>query len=96
MANLGYGVEGKLKRMTRPDKFLLACDIAGIEPADITDSVRNQLTANAEAFLVAGGRLSLDDWAGLSLESRSAFVAAGKRLRSDAGEKAKGTVMKWP
>lgn len=107
MANVGHGIEGEFERMMKPDKLLLASDIAGIEPNDITDAVKEQLTANAEAFLSAGGVLSLDDWAELSPVSRAAFIAARKRLRTseyylgrsvESAHEAKpaGKVLSWP
>lgn len=53
---------------------LLECD------EGLQEEAREVILKNAEAFLRSGGSLSLDDWYGLSSESRAAFVTSGNRL----------------
>ena len=61
------------------DHFCLGLDLLECN-GDLSEEVRGVILKNAEAFLRSGGNLSLDDWYGLSPESRSAFVTAGNRL----------------
>jgi hypothetical protein len=53
-----------------------------VKDVDVED-LPQYLRASAQAFLVAGGSLSLSDYAALSDESRAAFYDAGASLDED-------------
>lgn len=53
-------------------------------PPEITEATRFILVDAAEAFLRAGGAVTLDLWLELPDVCRSAFVVAGDRIRGSA------------
>lgn len=57
--------------------------LGGRLPAEVPDDVAAALVRAAEAFLRAGGAVSLRAWLRLSGPERGALVAAGDRVRAD-------------
>jgi len=64
------------------DRFILSTGIVACDQEFDADAVEI-LIAHAEAFIRAGGHLSLSDWEGLSEDSKGAFVAAGNAVERD-------------
>lgn len=63
------------------DAFILT---TGMVPSDsLDDEAMEILVSHAEAFLRAGGVLSISDWGALTEDSRSAFIAAGNAIQRD-------------
>lgn len=62
------------------DRFALA--LLG-PTADLGQEGEKALQEGAYQFLRAEGRLTLDDWAGMSEETRAAFMQAGERFRAE-------------
>lgn len=64
------------------DRFLVCAGILNMDQ-ELDDETRGLLVYHAEAFLRAGGNLSLSDWEVLSEESRASFVAAGNAIERE-------------
>jgi len=62
------------------DRFMLGIGLLQQE-GDLPEDAREVLVQESEAFLRAGGMVTMDLWENLSLESRTAFVVSGTRLR---------------
>ena len=63
-----------------PDKFMLA---SGLLDVDLDENARALLSDKADAFVRAGGFVSLDEWAGLSAPSKAALIGAQERLSAE-------------
>lgn len=62
------------------DRFMLGIGLLKQE-GDLPEDAREVLAQESEAFLRAGGIVTMDLWENLSLESRTAFVVSGTRLK---------------
>ena len=62
------------------DRFMLGIGLLQ-QDGDLPEDAREVLVQESEAFLRAGGMVTMDLWENLSLESRTAFVVSGTRLR---------------
>tara|TARA_Y100000310_G_scaffold340657_1_gene437216 strand:- start:9 stop:386 length:378 start_codon:yes stop_codon:yes gene_type:complete len=62
------------------DRFMLGIGLLQ-QDGDLPEATKEVLSQEAEAFLRAGGVVTMDLWEDLSLESKAAFVIAGNRLR---------------
>ena len=63
------------------DRFMITSGLAVVD-GDLEEEARELLVESAEHFLRAGGTVTLTEWEGLSMDSRSAFVTAGDRQRA--------------
>ena len=62
------------------DRFVMGLGLLDNNGSDFDDSVLLVLQESAEAFLRAGGHLTLSEWEGLGAASRGAFVVGGNRI----------------